>query len=191
MALVATFVAKTVHENANLLLGGCIGFLAALVLTLAVVWLCAGRNAAEPPVEQPERTPAKAATLERWSLPRVFTGLVPLPVEGVRCRSRNYISEARFDTAWHAGIQAGKFSTGQLAYIDRLRKPYITGRKLQNHFWVLVDGEEPGIYDRWGDAKRRLSGGRSTAHCAWPSIAEASAYWQGALLAKRRRLSGE
>ena len=179
------------HESADVLLGVCIGVLAACVWALAIAWCCAGRIAAEPPVEQSDRTAAAAATLERWSLPSVLTGLVPLPVEGVRCRSRNYISEARFETAWHAGIQAGKFSTGQLAYIDRVRKPYIAGRKLQNHFWVLVDGEEPGIYDRWGDAKRRLSRGRSTVHCAWPSIAEASAYWQGALLAKRRRLSGE
>ena len=118
------------------------------------------------------------------------TGVVPLPAEGLRLFARNYISEERLKVAWHAGIQAGKFAQGQLNHIDRVQKPYLGGSKLQNHFWVLVSGKEPGIYDIWGDVRRRLQGGRREVHCAWPSISEASAYWQGALLAKRRRFSG-
>ena len=120
-----------------------------------------------------------------------FTRVVSLPVEGLRLFARSHTSEERFRVAWHAGIQAGKFSQGQLDYLDRVQKLCFAGRRLQNHFWVLVSGEEPGIYDRWGDVRRRLHGGCSGLCCAWPSIAEASAYGQGALLAKRRRPSGE
>ena len=158
---------------------------------VVVLWTCLRESAAEPPVDLPGLTPAQTATSERWSLPCALTGVVPLPVEGLRLFARNYISEERLKVAWHAGTQAGKFAQGQLDHLDRVQKPFFAGRKLQNHFWVLVSGKEPGIYDRWGDVSRRPHRGRSWVHCAWPSIAEASAYWQGALLAKRRRLSGE
>ena len=97
-----TSSARTAHGRSDVLLGVCIGALAAGVLALAFVWCCAGRSAAEPPVEQPELAPAAAATSERCSLPRVLTGVVPLPVEGLRPFARSYISEARFKTTWHA-----------------------------------------------------------------------------------------
>ena len=107
---------------------------------VVVLWTCLQRGAVEPPVDLPELTPARAAASERWSLARALTGVLSLPVEGLRLFARSHISEERFKVAWHTGIQAGELPQGQLDYFDRVQKLRFAWRRLQNLLWVLVDG---------------------------------------------------
>jgi hypothetical protein len=152
-----------------------------------------GRTICEQPAAQPRRV--QIATAERWSLPGRLAHPVPLPVEGTFLLSDGYVGQHRLLAAWRAGIQAGQCCRGQIAHVDRIDKPHYRGRKIQNHYWILVRGDpscpphRSGIYDRWGTVRDLLSpvAGQPPAavlHCAWPSLAEASCYWQGALLAR-------
>jgi hypothetical protein len=118
-----------------------------------------GRTICEQPAAQPRRV--QIATAERWSLPGRLAHPVPLPVEGTFLLSDGYVGQHRLLVVWRAGIQAGQCCRGQIAHVDRIDKPH----------WDLlspVAGQPPA----------------TVLHCAWPSLAEASCYWQGALLAR-------